>query len=147
MTQAFNHKAKPEAAASATKRSQEKQAAEPPREQSVDAVYEVKYTQAREILINGFLLAKLDFNSENDNVFDHLYKNPNKTVSITELEKRLGDAPLKKSPHKIVENLGFTQALKKAFFDISKGAIRFRKQITRSELQELGIAWLRIPRQ
>jgi len=146
VTEAFNHKSKPEAAAApTTKRGQEKPAAELPREQNVTIVYEVKYTPAREILINGFLLAKLDFARENDNVFDYLYKNPNKTVSISELEKQLGE-PLRKLPSKIVENLGFAGELKKVFFDISKSSIRFRKQITRSQLQELGIAWLKFPR-
>ncbi len=143
---AFDHKAKPEAAAPVTKRSQEKPAAEPPREQGVDVVYEIKYTPAREILINGFLLAKLDFARENDNVFDYLYRNPDRTVSISELEKHLGES-MRKSPSKIVENLGFAGEFKKVFFDISKDSIRFRKQITRSQLQEFGITWLRIPRQ
>lgn len=147
VTEAFNHQSKPAAtAAPTTRRGQEKPAAEPRREQSVDVVYEVKYTPAREILINGLLLAKLDFARENDNVFDYLYKNPDRTISISELEKHLGES-MRKSPSKIVENLGFAGEFKKVFFDISKDSIRFRKQITRSQLQEFGITWLRIPRQ
>ena len=146
VTEAFNHKAKPEAIAPVKRRGQEKQAADPPRDQRAGVVYEVKYTQAREILINEFLLANLDFNSENDNVFDYLYKNPNKIVGVAELEKRLGGTSLKKSLHKIVENLGFVREIKRAFFDISKHSIRFRNPLTSKELEELGIPRLRFPR-
>ena len=146
VVEVFDHKAKHEAIAPVKRRSQEKQAADPPRDQGAAVVYEVKYTQAREILINEFLLANLDFNSENDNVFDYLYKNPNKIVGIAELEKRLGGTPLKKSLHKIVENLGFVREIKRAFFDISKRSIRFRNPLTSKELEALGIPRLRFPR-
>ena len=129
--------AKPEAPASDTHH---------PATQNPHAVYEVKFTPAREILINGFLLTRLDFDSENDNVFKHLYEHPNQTISVAELEKRLGGTPLKKSLHKIVENLGFVREIKRAFFDISKDSIRFRNPLTSKELEELGISRLRFPR-
>ena len=111
-----------------------------------EVIYEVRFTQSREILINDFLLTKLDFDRENDLVFDYLYQNPNKTISTTELEKPLGGTPLKKPLHKIVENLGFTRELKKVFFNISKDSIRFRNPIRKSELQDMKIDWLRFPR-
>ena len=143
--EAFNYKAKPEAVAPVTKRGQEKRVMEPLRDEGLGVVYEVKL-KGRELLINEFLLTRLDFNSENDNVFNHLYQNPNKIISITELEKSLGGAQLRKPLHKIVENLGFTKELNRAFFDISKDAIRFRNPLTSKDLEELGISRLRLPR-
>jgi len=114
--------------------------------QNPHAIYEVKFTAAREILINGFLLTRLDFDSENDNVFKYLYEHPNQTISAAELEKQLGGTPLRKSLHKIVENLGFVREIKRVFFDISKDSIRFRNPITDKELEALGITRLRFPR-
>ncbi len=146
VTGAFNHKAKPEAAAPATKRSREKPTMEPSREQSIDVIYEIKFTPAREILINNFLLTRLDFDSENDNVFKYLYEHPNQTISLVDLERRLGGTQLKKSLHKIVENLGFVPEIRKAFFDTSKDSIRFRNPVTRAILEELKIDWFRFPR-
>lgn len=118
----------------------------PPVTQTPHAVYEVKFTPAREILINGFLLTRLDFDSENDNVFKYLYARPNQTISVADLEKQLGGTLLKKPLHKIVENLGFAREIKRVFFDISKDSIRFRNPITSKELEALGIPHLRFPR-
>lgn len=146
VTDVFNHKAKPEAAAPVTKRSQETPVAELPRRQRADVVYEVTFTPGREIFINNFLLTRLDFDSENDNVFKYLYEHPNQTISLAELEKRLGGERLKKSLHKIVENLGFVPEIRKAFFDTSKDSIRFRNPLTKAILEELKIDWLRFPR-
>jgi len=145
VAEAFNHKAKPEAATPATKRSREKSTVEPPRDEGLGIVYEVKL-EGREVLLNEFLLTRLDFNSENDNIFKHLYEHPNQTISVTELEKQLGDTPRKKPLHKIVENLGFTREIKRAFFDISKSSIRFRNPLTTKDLEQLGISRLRLPR-
>lgn len=114
--------------------------------QTPHAIYEIRFTPAREILINQFLLTRLDFDSENDNVFKYLYEHPNQTITVAELEKRLGGTPLKKSLHKIVENLGFMPEIKKLFFDISKDSIRFRNPITSKDLEALGIPRLRFPR-
>ena len=114
--------------------------------QTPHAVYEVKFTPAREILINGFLLTRLDFDSENDNVFKYLYERPNKTINVADLEKQLGGTTLKKSLHKIVENLGCVREIKRVFFDISKSSIRFRNPLTNKDLEALGISRLRFPR-
>lgn len=142
----YHIKAKEAAPASARTSEQADKRDQQDGNQQTDAVYEVKFTAAREIWINGFLLSQLDFNSENDNVFKYLYENPNKTISSTELEKQLGGDSLKKSLHKIVENLGFTREIKHAFFAISKNSIQFRNPITKKELEELGVSWLRFPR-
>jgi len=114
--------------------------------QDTDVVYEVKFTAKREILVNDFLLTQLEFNSENDNVFKYLYEHSNRVIGLKELEKQLGGNPLKKSLHKIVENLGFARELKDAFFGISKTSILFRNPLARKELDSLGISKIRLPR-
>ena len=115
-------------------------------ESNTDVVYEVKFTSAREILINGFLLTKLDFNSENDNIFDHIFRNPNKLIGIGELKPSLGGADPKKALSKIIENCGFTRELKKLFFNISKTSVFFRNPIRRKDLDDSGLGRLKLQR-
>lgn len=109
-----------------------------------DIAYEVKYSEkSREILINNFLLAKPDFNSENEVVFSYLNKNANRTVSTDELEKQVG-GKLKKPIHNILRDLGFTGKFAKAFFSASKNGVVFRNPITYQDLKDLGIERIKI---
>lgn len=109
-----------------------------------DIAYEVKYSEkSREILTNNFLLAKPDFNSENEVVFSYLYQNANRTVKTAELEKQVGDK-LKKPIHNILRDLGFTGKLAKAFFSASKNGVMFRNPITYQDLKDLGIERIKI---
>ena len=108
-----------------------------------DPVYEVKYSEkTREILINNFLLANPDFDSENERVFTYLYTHPNQRIDLKQLEKYSGR--LTKTLHKIVENLGFTKNLKRVFFDVSKTGVRFRNPVTKKDLEELRIPYLKL---
>ena len=110
----------------------------------LENIYEVTYTEGREILLNGyFILGKPDFNSENDLVFDYLIKNQNKTITKEEIEKAISNK-LTKSLHKIVENLGFIGDIRKVFMDVSKTSIQFRNPITRSTLNSLGISKIKL---
>lgn len=103
-------------------------------------VHEIVYTKSREVLLDGkLLLAKPDFSSENDLVFDYLYKNPNKRITKTKLEKEVVKEKLTKTLHKIVENLGFKKTLRNAFFDVSQKAIMFRNPLTQKDMKDLGI--------
>lgn len=107
-------------------------------------VYEVKYSEKnREILINGFLLAKPDFNRENEIVFTFVYKHANERLTKRKIEID-NDIRLLKELPKIVENLGFTGDLKKVFFDVSSEGILFRNPITRKDLDELKIIVLKL---
>lgn len=104
-----------------------------------EIAYEAKYNEStREIRINGHLIAKPNFNSENELTFDYLYKNSNKRVSKEEIEKYVGDK-LKKPIHSIIRDLGFTGKLAKAFFNASQKGVFFRNPITRENLRELQI--------
>jgi len=141
------------------KRKQQKQQAPAPEKPQKDAailqgplknpqneiIYEIKYTPAGEIILNNFLLSKVNFNSENDNVFDYIFRNPNRKINIEELKKAAG-GNLTKTLHKIVENLGFRGELKKAFLSISKNDIFFRNPLTQKDLDDLGISRLKLPK-
>lgn len=117
-----------------------------PQARDADVVYEIKLTTSREILINNLILARPEFGSENEIVFRYLFDNPNRTVTLDELQKRMGDQPIKKTLHKIVENLGFQGDLKDAFFSVAKDSILFRNPIRKEDMKKLGKDWLRIPR-
>ena len=107
-------------------------------------IYRITYTQTREILLNEALrLAKPDFDSENEVVFDYLYKNPNKKFTKNQLEKELR-IKIAKSFHKIIENLGFKGELKQAFFQVSKTSIYFRNPITEDDLEALGMSKIKL---
>lgn len=107
-----------------------------------EPVYEVQYSEVtREILINGFLVAKPDFERENERFFTYVFNKPNKRISKKEIEDYYKEK-LTKTFHKIAENLGFTGNFKKAFFDISSKGIRFRNPVTKKDLDSLGIKYL-----
>lgn len=115
-----------------------------PAQQNSDIVYEVTYTQAREIMLNKvFQLAKPDFDTENDLVFNYLYKNPNQKFTKQQLEEAIG-RQLTKDLHKIVENLGFKADLRKMFFSVSATSISFKNPITQEDLEALGIQKIKI---
>jgi len=106
-------------------------------------LYEVQYAEgSREISVNGFFLAKPDFNRENEIVFTYLYARPNQRVSKLQIEKD-NSIRLAKTLPKIVENLRFTGD-RKIFFDVSSEGILFRNPITRKDLDGHGMKYLKL---
>ncbi len=96
--------------------------------------YWIQFTSAREILLNNaYQIAKPDFDRENERVFGYLYDHPNAKFTKEQIESELREK-LVKPLHKIVENLGFTHALKKAFFSVSQDTIQFRNPINGRDL-------------
>lgn len=109
-----------------------------------DVVYKITYTGSREILLNNdFQLAKPTFNSENDLVFSFLFDHPNQTFSLKQIQEAI-KVGITKDLHKIVENLGFKNDLKRVFFSVSKDSIQFRNSITKKDLEGLGIGRIKI---
>lgn len=107
-------------------------------------VYEIKYTKSREIILNNnFQLAKPTFNSENDLVFNFLISHPNVIYSRKQIQEEIKQ-DINKEFHKIVENLGFKNDLKRVFFSISKNSIEFRNPVTKEDLKSLGLERIRI---
>ena len=85
--------------------------------------------------INGDsrIIAAPQLDSQTYRVFRVLYENPEKIYTVAELEQCTGINVLK-SLHKVPENLNFTGARKKLFFEVSRYAILFRRQVTRGQL-------------
>ena len=112
-------------------------------------IYWIEYSErSRKVMLNGKKqLARLNFNSTNELVFDYLYRNASKRVTVKELEAKVLKEPLNKTPHAIVRDLGFTGALAQMFFDVSKSAIRFSNHVTESDLKAFGISTDSIPLQ
>lgn len=104
--------------------------------------YYVRYEPKEyKIFINNFFLKKLDFNSENELVFNLLFENPNKIFTKKEIEETLKE-PLKKELNSIVQNLNFTGDLRKAFFNVSNKSIKFINPVHKLDLEKIGIKYL-----
>lgn len=100
-------------------------------------IYQIKYGADQKIILNNlFELSKPNFDSENANVFELLYNNPNKKYTVKEIETSLGEN-LTKNLSKIIENLGFTRDLKKVFFQVSKTSVIFYNPISKKRLDSL----------
>ncbi len=109
-----------------------------------EIAYEVTYNEKdRRILINYFLIAKLDFDSTNEWVFSYLFKRPGRRIYKSTLEKARNEE-IKKSLHHIVRDIGFTGEFKKVFFSVSEKTILFRNKITFQDLKDLKIEFIRI---
>lgn len=116
---------------------------------SNNIIYWIDYSErSRRVMLNGKKqLARLNFNSTNELVFDYLYRNSGKRVTVKELEAEVLKEPLNKTLHAIVRDLGFTGALAQMFFDVSKSAIRFSNHITEADLEAFHISTDSIPLQ
>ena len=89
-----------------------------------------------QIRLNETILAKPNFDSENELVFDFLFRNPNRKVSKDDIEKSI-KRPIKKRLLDIVRTLGFRNELRTMFFPlVSKTAIQFINPITRSDFEK-----------
>lgn len=111
-------------------------------EEANSVAYWIDYSErSRRVMLNGEKqLARLNFNSTNELVFDYLYRNQGKRVTVKELEAEVLKEPLNKTLHAIVRDLGFTGALAQIFFDVSKSAIRFSNHVTEADLETFGIS-------
>jgi hypothetical protein len=111
-----------------------------------DSLYITYSEHNQKIIINDrFLLATPDFNSENEQVFHYLYRNPNKVVTREEVEENVFNSEtLTKNFNKIVENLHFKKELRNAFFDVSANTIKFHNPVPKERLRDLGIKHIKI---
>jgi len=114
-----------------------------------EVAYCVTYSPAREIIIHGdhtsFILTKLNFGGENDAVFGYLDQHPNIIIDKKTLVQTSGGNLTKTLP-KIVEKLGFSGNLLRAFFNVNETSVLYRKSITHKELEEMGIDKLLPPK-
>lgn len=113
-----------------------------PPQPSNKVIYWIDYSErSRRVMLNGEKqLARLNFNSTNELVFDYLYRNQGRRVTVKELEAEVLKEPLNKTLHAIVRDLGFTGALAQLFFDVSKSAIRFSNHVTEADLEAFDLS-------
>lgn len=107
------------------------------KEYQVDILYSISYSNhSREIKLNNIVLKRPDFNSENDNCFQFIYKNPSRPIGIAELEQAVGEKLKKRLAH-IVRDLGFEHELKDIFFPVvTKNEVMFVNPITKQYAQK-----------
>lgn len=102
------------------------------KEYQADILYKVTYSDhSREIKVNGMVLHKPDFASENDKCFDFIYKNSGREISIDELEQMNGEKITKRLVD-VVRGLGFKGNYQKVFFPVVTATeIKFVNPITK----------------
>lgn len=107
-------------------------------------IMQIRYLPDRRIVLNDqYILSKPNFNSENDNLFSFLYKNPNKLFSKSEIKEQAG-ITVNKGFDKFVENLNFKNDLRKIFFKVSKTHILFRNPVSKQQVEEMGIRYIKL---
>ncbi|MBP7700527.1 hypothetical protein KA111_00535 [Candidatus Woesebacteria bacterium] len=102
------------------------------KEYQAGILYKITYNDhTREVKLNHLVIAKPDFDSENDNCFQYILANAGRPIGIEELGQAVGSKINKRLAH-IVRDLGFTGNLKKIFFPvITKDKIMFMNPISR----------------
>lgn len=105
-------------------------------------LYQITYIN-REVRLNNIVLAKPNFDSENDVVFEYIFNNPNKKITRKEVESVLKRPTVKKF-EQIIRDLGFKGQLKAMFFpNVSIGAIQFINPITKEYLDKNSLSPLK----
>ncbi len=100
---------------------------------SNNVVCSIKYNEyTSEISCEGKIIARPRFDSINGEFFRYVYKNPNKTIKIADMKLSIN-----KSPHKIIEQLGFKGKLKQIFFNVNKTTVLFRNPVILDSKDEL----------
>jgi hypothetical protein len=106
----------------------------PPVHSDDEVLYRVTFIN-REIMVNGFRLSKPHFDSENDVVFDYIFKNPGRKIDLAEIEAAT-KRTLNKKLYDIVRTLGFKNELKDIFFPhVSKTAVKFVNPVTEADFR------------
>jgi len=102
------------------------------KESQTDILYKITYnSHKREVRLNNIVIAKPDFTSENDKCFNFIYNNPNRPITLKEIETAIDDT-VKKRLAQVVQDLGFSKDIKDMFFPgITKTSIMFVNPITK----------------
>ena len=101
--------------------------------------YRIAINKKREVIMNEFfILSRPDFDSENHNFIDYIFKHPDEIVKKSAIEEAI-HKKLKKSFHAILSDLGFKNEVRKLFFNVSKTSIQFKNNISTGEAKGMGI--------
>lgn len=102
-------------------------------EQDASTKYELRYSKARELTLNGIPLAHPDFLSENDQFLNFIFKEGNswRNVSTGELLEYMKTDKLSKTIHQILSDLNITGSVKDIFMpNVSTKGFEFRNPIS-----------------
>jgi hypothetical protein len=101
-------------------------------ENQADILYEVKYSEhSREIKLNSILLAKPDFESENERLFTYVYSKQNEPIKVSDIEGYY-KIKFKKSISDIIRDLGFKGKTRQVFFPVAdKNKVMFTNPISK----------------
>lgn len=94
------------------------------------------------VRVNDLIVSNPDFSGENDNVIDYLFNHPNEEVKIENgamICEEEAMILLKKTPSKIINQLGFKNLASNIFFPgASRKMMQLRNPITVGELRKRG---------
>lgn len=89
----------------------------------------------KRIWVNGlYCLSKPHLDKANDNFFEFIVMNPNRTLKLQEIKD--GNPQLKRAIPKVINDLGFVGKIREAFFPMvtEKRGLRFRPMVKRDDL-------------
>ncbi len=96
--------------------------------------------QGRSIILNTpdskYHINKLQFFRDNERTFEYIFGKPNEELTSKQISEDTGKSV---DFNKFVGAIGFKGELRKAFFDVSKTAIRFIGELTAKNLEHRGI--------
>lgn len=101
--------------------------------------YKLNYNDSsRELTLNGMLLARPDFMSENDYFLSFIFKPGNtwRRIPLSELLKYMQKDKLGKTPSQILADLNITGNIREVFMSISSKGIEFRNPITNADSEK-----------
>jgi len=110
-----------------------------------EKVYWLTYSdKTRKLILNDCLvITRTQSDSNPDNFLSYIFKNQNRPISITEIQKK--DIEVKRDFHKTLDDLYFRGAVRKLFFsNVSKTSITFHDTVSKQQLQEAGIEQLQL---
>lgn len=111
-------------------------------EHDASTKYELRYSNARELTLNGILLAHPDFLSENDQFLSFIFEEGNawRNIPTSELLEHMKVSKLSKTIHQILSDLNITGTIKDVFIpNVSTKGFEFRNPISHGFADENGL--------
>lgn len=94
------------------------------------------------IMVNNYkLVSKMHFNRQVEKVVTYIFANPDKPISIEDIESYWKGFKITRSLSKILNDLGISKQVRKAFFSkvSGKAGLFFQQTVTSQELKDKGI--------
>lgn len=101
-------------------------------ESQADSLYQITYSEhSREIRVNNILIAKPDFESENERFFTYVFSNPGQALEVKKIEEHY-KTKFNKRVSDILRDLRFNGKLRSVFFPVvTQEKVMFINPITK----------------